>query len=151
MKRRFVTLTALVMTMALLISFPATNAKAELQEGMSQGDFALWLVKSVYALSNQRQYPPVDQFAPAANAENAIRFLSDPKMGLIPEGGWKKDDPMTAALLKSLLPNPDDPSLANASFSDLAGKLRDYLEMIFDQQHLGIFGIQNGGTPSVVS
>ena len=137
--------------LALMVIFPALSQAADpaVKEGMPQGDFAVWLVKSAYALQNQKQNSPVVAFAPGANADNAVRFLAE--LGFVPEGGWQKDSPLTKAQLASLLPNGDGSA---ASFDDLVAKVQEYFQGVFDQhnpQSSGAFNIQSSGTPSAVA
>lgn len=123
----------------VLVSFLAlplsSMAQVEFKEGMTQGDFALWLVEAIGA---QTKLPP------AATGEDAIAFLT--QLGSIPEGGWQKDEAMSAEALASLLEKPEEG--ANLSFEELAGKVRDYVQKIFNERKQGVFRVLSP-TPSL--
>ncbi|MBI2167222.1 MAG: hypothetical protein HYU34_03125 [Candidatus Omnitrophica bacterium] len=121
--------------LGLFLAVPLTSqAEVELKEGMSQGDFALWVVKAIGA---QTKLPP------AATGEDAIKFLTS--LGIIPEGGWQKDEALSNEALASL---SDDPEAANLSFNELVEKIRDHVQSLFDEKALGVFRAQSSGTPS---
>ena len=121
--------------LGLFLAVPLTSqAEVELKEGMSQGDFALWVVKAIGA---QTKLPP------AATGEDAIKFLTS--LGIIPEGGWQKDEVLSNEVLASL---SDDPEAANLSFDGLVEKVRDHVQSLFDEKALGVFRAQSSGTPS---
>lgn len=138
--RRFIVSVGLLFAFALFLSFsfyPSTlQAEVELAEGMTQGDFGLWLVKAVGA---QAKLPP------AATGEDAIAFLSG--LGVIPEGGWQKDELITNELLAGLL--SDSEGSSNLSFDELVEKVRQHVQSIFDEAQLGVFRAMSSGTPSV--
>ncbi len=136
MKRIILSLGILVFAFGLFLAFPATShAQPELSEGMSQGDFALWLVKAIGAQS---------KLPPAAGSEDAIEFLT--KLGVIPEGGWQKNEPISKELLASLL---DDEGAENLSFEELVARVRVHVQNIYNDKILGVFRAQSSGTPSV--
>lgn len=153
MKKEIVSLGIFVFVLGLFLTLPATSqAQVELKEGMTQGDFALWLVKAIGAQSldfltpgevQQKQAPVNFLLNPAAGSEEAIEFLT--QLGSIPEGGWKKDEEMTKAALADLLGDKD---AANLSWDDLVKKVRDYIQSIFDERKLGTFRVL-APTPSV--
>ena len=121
--------------LGLFLAVPLTSqAEVELKEGMSQGDFALWVVKAIGA---QTKLPP------AATGEDAIKFLTS--LGIIPEGGWQKDEALSNEALASL---SDDPEAASLSFDELVEKVRDHVQSLFDEKALGVFRAQSSGTPS---
>lgn len=137
MRRHIVSLGILLFAFALLMTVPATSqAQVELKEGMSQGDFALWLVNAIGAAG---------KLPPAATGEDAIAFLSG--LGVIPEGGWQKDEAVSNELLASLLEDPD--SATGLSFDELVEKVRTRVQQLFDEKMLGLFRAQSSGTPSV--
>ena len=74
----------------------APFAHAALPAGMTQGEFALWIVKKAGAM---RQLPA------AASAEDAVKFLQ--KIGVVPEGGWNLDAEVTKEFLLSFLDEKD--------------------------------------------
>jgi hypothetical protein len=123
--------------LALLLGVPPSvqALDIELQEGMTQGDFAMWLVQAINAQS---------KLPPAAQAEDAIKFLTE--LGSIPEGGWQKDEPMTKELLASLLEDPEEG--ANLSWDDLVDEVRERIQEIFDERKLGVFRVLSA-TPSL--
>lgn len=134
MKRQIVSL-GIFCILALFLTVPATSqAEIELKEGMTQGDFALWIVKAIGAQS---------KLPPAATAEDAIKFLSG--LGIIPEAGWDKDGPISGEWLGGLAGE----EAGNLSFEDLAGKVRDHVQDVFDERTLGVFRAQSSGTASV--
>lgn len=135
MRRSIVTL-GILFICALFIAVPTTvQAQPELSEGMSQGDFALWLVKAIGA---QAKIPP------AATGEDAVKFLTS--LGIIPEGGWQKDEPITNELLASLLDEGED--VSGLSFDQLVEKVRHHAQILFNEQSLGVFRAQASGTAS---
>lgn len=139
---------------ALFLAFPnLIHAEIpELKEGMTQGDFALWMVQAIGALQ---------KLPPGATAEEAIAFLGgepDPRsgqpasglamgMGIIPEGGWQKDEPMTKELLAGLLEDPEEG--ANLSWEELVEKVQARIQKLFDERRLGTFRAMSSGTPSL--
>ena len=134
MRRQLVTL-GILFVLGLFMTLPATShAEVELQEGMTQGDFALWLVKAIGADS---------KLPPASVAEDAVKFLTD--LGVVPEGGWQKGEPMTKEALASLL---EDEDAANSSWEELVEKVRDYVQALFDERQLGIFRQGSSATGS---
>ena len=121
--------------LGLFLAMPLTSqAEIELKEGMSQGDFALWVVKAIGAQS---------KLPPAATGEDAIKFLTS--LGIIPEGGWQKDEAFSNEALASL---SDDPEAANLSFDELVEKVRENVQNLFNETTLGVFRAQSSGTPS---
>ena len=138
--RRFIVSSGMLSAFEIFISFsfyPATSqAEVELAEGMTQGDFGLWLVKAVGA---QAKLPP------AASGEDAIAFLSG--LGVIPEGGWQKNEAISKEFLSSLLDKKDEAS--GLSFDDLVQKVREHVESTFNNKMLGLFRAQSSGTGSV--
>lgn len=147
MKRNALCL-GLSFVIALFLAFPSPSKAeiAELKEGMTQGDFALWMVQAIGALG---------KLPPGAKGDDAIKFLGgniDPRsgqssgLGIIPEGGWQKDDPMTKELLTGLLEDPKDG--AGLSWDDLVDKVRKRIQSIFDNRKLGVFRV-TAATPSL--
>lgn len=134
MKGKIVSL-GILFFLGLFLAVPLTSqAEVELKEGMSQGDFALWIVKAIGA---QTKLPP------AATGEDAIKFLTS--LGIIPEGGWQKDEALSNEALVSL---SDDPEAANLSFDELVEKVRENVQNLFNETALGVFRAQSSGTPS---
>lgn len=134
---------------ALLLALPnAAQAEiVELKEGMTQGDFALWMVQAIGALQ---------KLPPGAKGEEAIQFLGgqpDPRsgqstgLGIIPEGGWKKDEPITKELLATLLEKPEEG--ANLSWDDLVQKVTERIQKLFDNRKLAVFRVMSSNTPSL--
>ena len=127
---------ALSLVFAFFLGFATTAraAESELKEGMSQGDFARWLIKAVGA---------EDRLPPAFIAEDAIKFLSE--LGVVPEGGWQKEQAVTKEFLQSLLDDEDKDKL---SFEELVERVRSKVQNIFNDKKLGVFRAQASGTPS---
>jgi len=110
----------------------------ELKEGMSQGDFAYWLIQ---AIQPQLQNLPSGQHAgitpsvnfllnPAAGAEEAIKFLTE-QLTLAPEGGWQKDEALTNEALASLLEKPEEGE--GLSFDELVEKVLNRVRERFQE------------------
>lgn len=137
MKRITLSLGILVFVFGLFLALPTTSyaQKTELKEGMTQGDFAMWLVSAIGAES---------KLPPAYGAEEAIKFLTD--LGAIPEEGWQKGEEMTKELLTNLLEDPKEG--ANLSWDELVKKVRDHIQNIFDKRKLGVFRVLSS-TPSL--
>ena len=136
-------------TIALLLALPSLSQAevVELKEGMTQGDFALWLVQAIGGLQ---------KLPPGANGEEAIQFLSGAPdlrsgqssgLGIIPDGGWQKDEPMTKELLASLLEDPEEG--ANLSWDDLVKKVTERIQKLFDERKLAVFRVMSANTPSL--
>ena len=113
---------------ALLLTLPGSSQAQELKQGMTQGDFAVWLIKAIGAES---------KLPPAFGPEDAINFLT--QLGSIPEGGWKKNEEMSTEALASLLEKPEEGS--NLSWDDLVQKVMDHIQKIFDNKKLGVFRV----------
>lgn len=140
MKRITVSL-GIMFVLAFLLAVP-TSVQAldiELKEGMTQGDFAIWLVKAIGA-----ENKPESKLPPAYGAEEAIKFLTD--LGAAPEEGWQKGEEATKELLASLLEDPEEG--ANLSWDELVEKVRDRIQDIFDERKLGVFRVL-APTPSL--
>lgn len=137
MKRYPFMSTGVLFLLAFLFALPNVShaQEVELEEGMTQGDFALWLVKAIGAQS---------KLPPAAQAEDAIKFLTE--LGSIPEEGWQKDEPMTAELLAGLLEDPGEGK--DLSWEELVDEVRKQIQEIFDERKLGVFRVFSA-TPSV--
>ena len=127
--------------LALLISISvfcftlAPSAHAALPKGMTQGEFALWLVKEAGAI---RQLPT------AASAQDAIDFLR--KLGVVPGEGWDPDKEVNEAFLKSFLDENDQ----NGSIDDLATRIEALVESHFNNANPSVFRSSgaSGSTPS---
>ncbi len=119
---------------ALLLTLPGSSQAADLKQGMTQGDFAAWLIKAIGAES---------KLPPAFGPEDAITFLT--QLGSIPEGGWKKNEEMTTQGLTSLLEKPEEG--ANLSWDDLVQKVYNHIQKIFDNRKLGTLRIHSA-TPA---
>lgn len=128
---------SLVAWLAFFLVLPVTlQAAIELKEGMTQGDFALWIADAIGAKS---------KLPPAADGKDAIDFLT--KLGSIPEdAGWAKDEPTTKELLASLLEDPKEG--ADLSWDDLVKKVREQIQEVFDERKLGVFRVLSS-TPSL--
>lgn len=115
----------------LMILFPAMSQAEELpvEEGVTtQGDFALWVVKEVGALS---------KLPPAATGQDAVDFLTS--LGVVPEAGWKKDEAVTREFLLSLLAEEEAEELKNLSLKELLAKIRDAIQTLISDRKLGVF------------
>jgi len=127
----------------------------ELKEGMSQGDFAYWLIQ---AIQPQLQNLPSGQHAgitpsvnfllnPAAGAEEAIKFLTD-QLALVPEEGWQKDEVLTKKALASLLGDSEEGD--GLTYDELVDRALDLVESRFQEisKKTGVFRILSA-TPSL--
>ena len=129
--------------LAIILSFntPAIShaAETELAQGMTQGQFALWLVKVIGALEN---------LPPAADEQDAIEFFE--RLGIVPEGGWDRDAELTREVLASLLDDPEEG--AGLSFEELAQKVAGYVQGIFNslEPETGNFRVMGGGGSGTV-
>lgn len=120
------------------LMYPAVS-QAELKEGMSQGEFALWLVKEVGALS---------KLGPAATDQNAIDFLVS--LGIAPKEGWNKNGTVDKAFLISLL-GDDAGDVSNLTFDELVARVRDYIQNAISDRALNSFratSSASGSTPA---
>ena len=111
------------------------GAHAGLPQGMTQGEFALWLVKEAGAI---RQLPV------AARAEDAVDFLR--KIGVVPKDGWDLDKEVDDAFLRSFLDEKD----ATGSTDDLLRKITELVENNFNNANPSVFRTAgaSGATPS---
>ena len=157
MRRHLFKSTAAVFLSTFLFALPNVVHAEEVQlaEGMSQGDFAFWLIK---AIQPQIQGLPSGQHAgvtpsvnfllnPAAGAEEAIKFLTD-QLALVPEGGWQKDEVLTNEALASLLEKPEDGQ--GLSFDELVEKVLERVRERFQEigKKQGVFRVLSA-TPSM--
>lgn len=115
---------------ALLLTLSGSAQAEDLQQGMTQGDFSVWLIKAINAQ---------DKLPPAFGPEEAINFLT--QLGSIPEGGWQKNEEMTTQALASLLENSDE--VTGLSWDELVEKVREHIQNIFDNRKLGVFRIHS--------
>ena len=141
MSRNFLkVLTVFVLSFCFLLS-PVVSA--QLEEGMTQGDFALWLVKAVGAMY---------KLPPGADAQDAISFLT--RLGMVPQGDWQWDQKITNDFLASFLDLSDQDKKAliqdPKGFDKLAEKVRDLLQNRFDDARQGVFRVQgaSGSVPA---
>ncbi len=115
--------------LAFLFAYPITTQAVELKEGMTQGEFALWLVRAIGALQEpdpQHGIGIKSKLPPGANADDAINFLTE--LAVVPKDGWKKDEPITKELLADLL---GDPEAVNLDFSDSVKKVQEFVQTRF--------------------
>lgn len=140
MRRHLFKSTAVIFLSAFLFALPnALHAQEiELKEGMTQGDFAFWLIK---AIQPQLQALPAGQHTgvtasvnflvnPAAGPEEAITFFS--ALALAPlEKGWQKDEPLTNEVLASLLEKPEEGQ--GLSFDELVEKVLNRVRERFQE------------------
>ena len=115
----------------------STVARAEMKEGMPQGEFALELVKIAGVLN---------KLTPGATGQDAINFLT--KVGVVPEKGWDAASPVTKEWLASFF--PDDPTKANLSFQALVDAIIAFVESSTDNTRSGVFPVQgaSGSVPA---
>ena len=102
---------------------------------MTQGEFALLLVKEAGAL---RQLPA------AADAQDAIDFLR--KLGIVPEGGWDIDAPVTDEFLRNFLGGEGE----GLSREELLRKIQDLVASRFNNANPSVFraGSASGSAPA---
>ena len=108
---------------------------AGLPKGMTQGEFAIWLVKEAGAI---RQLPA------AASAQDAIDFLRN--LGVVPSEGWDPDKEVNEAFLKSFLDEKD----ATGTFDELVQKIQDQVASRFNNANPSVFrtGAASGSVPA---
>ena len=136
MRRLILSLGFMFFSGILLTTLP-TPVHAE--QGMptqewTQGQFALWLVEAAGAIS---------KLPPAATGVDAITFLN--KLGVAPEGGWKKDEKITKEFLLSLL-GDDKEGAEGLSFEDLIKRVQDRVTVLFNQWHEAYFSGTSGSS-----
>lgn len=154
MRRNLFTPAVVWFVLALFLALPGTlqAQDIELKEGMTQGDFALWLVKALGAQNHFLQAGETNPKAavnllvnPAAGPEEAIKFLTE--LGSVPEGDWKKNEPITTEWLAGLLEKPEEAT--NLSFDDLVAKVLEEVRGKFQaiDKKQAVFRVL-GATPS---
>lgn len=127
-----------VALMMFSLLMPTIAKAATNWQDMTQGQFALWLVKAIGAQS---------KISAGAGEAEAIDFLR--RLGVVPEDGWKEDEKITKKFLASLL---GDAEAEKLSFEELVEKLRDHVENIFNNSQLGIFrAFGSGASASAVA
>jgi hypothetical protein len=104
---------AAVTVMLSLVVFSAGVQADEPTEGMTQGEFAMWLVEEA---GLQGQLPP------AALQSDAMTLLSN--LGIQPEGGWNADAEITTGDLAYML-GISESEAAGQSLAELAEALVD--------------------------
>lgn len=152
--------TTVIFLLAFLFTFPSVSPaqeEVELKEGMSQGDFAYWLIKAIQPqLQGLQPGQPAGVAAsvnflvnPAAGSEEAIQFLTD-QLALVPEGGWLKDEVLTKEALASFLEKPEDGQ--GLSFDELVEKVLERVREKFQaiSKKEGVFRVLSS-TPSLPS
>lgn len=126
-----------VLLLSLMVIAPVAFT-AELGPDMTQGQFALWLVKAIGASS---------KLPPAATEDDAINFLLG--LGVYPEDGWKKDEAISNEFLASLL---GDEEGGTGTFEELVDRVRDHVQNLFANTHQGVFrAAASSGSGSVVA
>ena len=154
---------------SLLFSFPAishaaTQAIPKVEDGMKQGDFALWLVHAIGAVKVQESGPIIQQagrvpghLPPGVRPNDAIQFLWG-NLGVQVDGDWKKKEPMTKEKLLSILKgydlNNDDKSLIeklsdpNNTAGDIFQKIADVVKKYVKESYLNLMKAVFRVTPS---
>ena len=144
----------------------AEDPQYKLKEGMTQGQFAQWLVLAIGGAENMSNGFHGDlgfKKGAAINENTAIDFLNNltretngVQSGVAPKDGWQKKEVMTKDLLVSLLPEnlqetDEIKNLLNdtnpESFDTLAGKVREYIKIGVKQ---GVWRINEGSTPFAI-
>lgn len=97
-----------------------SSGQAALPQGMTQGQFAIWLVKEAGAI---RKLPP------AASAQDAIDFLQ--KLGVFPKDGWEIDKEVDETFLKSFLPDG-----ATGTLDELLQQVQDLVQSRFEDANV---------------
>lgn len=135
--------TVMIVTFVFCFMF-ASFAQAEIgsvSEDMTQGDFALWLVRAVGAMY---------KLPPGANDKDAVAFLTT--LGLVPQGNWQTDEKISKEFLASLLDIPDSEKEAllkdPQGFDKLLQKVKDLLQSRFDDARQGVFRVQSASASS---
>ena len=133
MRRHALSLGILFIVGLFLVAAPALHAESGMPtKEWSQGQFALWVVKAAGALS---------KLPPAATGADAVAFLT--KLGLVPEGGWKKDEKIDEAFLSSLL---GDEGSGNLNFDQLVTKVQERINSIYQSWSQGYFTATPAGS-----
>lgn len=105
------------------------------QEGVAQGDFALWLVKAAGAEGN---------LPPAALQEDAMKYLRD--LGIQPKDGWDKDAKLTKKDLIYMLGLEKKEGEAK-TWNELVMALVDFLVNLLNQ----LTAISDNSVPPTIS
>ena len=133
MRRHALSLGILFIVGLFLVAAPALHAESGMPtKEWSQSQFALWIVKAAGALS---------KLPPAATGADAITFLT--KLGLVPEGGWKKDGKIDEAFLSNLL---GDGVSGNLTFDELVEKVQERVSTIYQSWNQGYFTATPAGS-----
>lgn len=120
----------------LSFAFPPSAHAATFPAGLTQGEFALWLVKEAGAI---RQLPT------AASADDAIDFLRG--LGVVPEQAWKKDEPVNEQFLRSFF---DAEEAAGKNFDELVQMVSNLIENRFSTANPGVFRVQSASATTPV-
>ena len=115
MQRNSMRFTAVTTVLAALLYFPAhalaVDEASIPTEGVTQGEFAMWLVEAAGA---EGKLPP------AALAQDAIQLLSD--LGIKPKDGWDADKKLTQKDLADML-GLSEKEAQGKSWADLVQEL----------------------------
>ena len=119
-----------------VLSFSLVPAgHAALPQGITQGEFALWLVKEAGAIRK------IDV---AGNAIDAIDFLRS--IGVVPKEGWDPEKEVDDAFLRSFLDDKD----ASGTTDELLQKIEALVEANFNSANPSVFAVgqASGTTPA---
>ncbi len=105
-------------------------------EDTTQGEFALWLIKEMDALS---------KLPAAAKGEDAILLLME--NGIIPPDGWKADEKISKAFLGGLL-GLEKGEAEKLTFAELVERVKKYIASHFSQRNLGVFRANSSASGS---
>ena len=105
------------------------------QEGVTQGDFALWLVKAAGAEGN---------LPPAAMQDDAIKYLRN--LGIQPKAGWDADKKLTRKDLLDML-GLSDKEGEGKTWNELVMALVDFLVNLLNQ----LTAIGDNSVPPTIS
>lgn len=123
MKGKLAALTTILMFVCMLV-LPAVVHAAPVEGTTTQGEFALWLVKEVGAMS---------KLPAAPTGQDAIDFLTE--LGIVPDDGWKQDDAITKEFLSSLLGDEE----ATGTFEELLDQVQTHVRNSLSDRNLGVF------------
>jgi hypothetical protein len=125
------------------------RAVPELKEGMTQCDFARWLLYAIGATRSEGCGPgpeTLGKVPPAHQGLGALEFASN--IGMHPEGGWECEAPVTRKWLADILGYPDDldeefitkgrleelmAGTDEQSFNEIIGKVKEHLGTLYDR------------------
>ena len=140
MHRRLLLISIFALTVFGFLFQTTTYAKL-VENQTTQGEFALWLLKEAGAMN---------QISPSANGSDAINFLKI--IGVIPENGWKADEPINKQFLASLLGLSEQETTEKSNkpdgFQELVDSVVQLVENRFNSAATGVSSADNSASSS---